>query len=54
MRLEQAVEAYRAALEVFADDDSLSYRDLVQDNIARAIEKLRERKTTTGLAADPD
>ena len=42
-RLEQAVDAYRAALEVFSDEESPRYRTSTQDNLARALERLSER-----------
>ena len=42
-RLEQAVGAYRAALEVFSDEGSSRYRAVTQNNLARALKRLSER-----------
>ena len=39
-RLEEAIDAYRAALEVFTDEGNHA---IVQDNLARALNRLRER-----------
>ena len=43
VHLEEAVDAYRAALEVFTGEGSPRYRGLVQDNLVRALNRLRER-----------
>ena len=42
-RLEQAVEAFRAALEEYTADESPRYHDTAQNNLDRALRKLRER-----------
>ena len=39
-RLEEAIDAYRAALKVFTDEGNHA---IVQDNLARALNRLRER-----------
>ena len=49
-RLEEAVHAYRAALDVFASDEMPEYRDLTQNNLAHTIAILLFRRGATGPA----
>ena len=49
-RLEEAVQAYRAALEEFTAEGLSRNRDIVQNNLNNALHRLPE----IGSAADPD
>ena len=44
VRLEEAVGAYRAALEEFTREHALHYRDETQKNLDAALKLLEERK----------
>ena len=53
-RLEQAVAAYRAAIEEFAAEGISRYRDRAQNNLNNVLQRLRERGAEPSSAADPD
>ena len=52
--LEQAVEAYHAALEVLAAEGSSFHRDRVQKNLDRALQELYEFRTKLRLSTKID
>ena len=52
--LEQAVVAYRAALEEFAAEGMSWHRDRAQNNLNNVLQRLPERGAEPSSAADPD
>ena len=53
-RLEQAVEAYRGALEVFTVEDLHWHHNKVQNNLQTALSRLKARRAEPGSVVTPN
>ena len=52
--LEQAVQAYRAALEVFTVEDLSRHHNIAQNNLQKALMKLQARRAEPGPVTAPN